>query len=111
MDTHGHGEASVTVNSIHARPQQHSSFCLVAQQSDTAVVSLQTGVAGIEGTLSIFGQLYILFMQNLDFQVGQVCVIFVLPPASIPILFPPTLCVPSYLVYIEWFTPFPPAPD
>lgn len=26
-------------------------------------------------------------------------------------LFSPTVQVPSHLAYIEWFTPFPPAPD
>ncbi|KAG2148538.1 hypothetical protein BD769DRAFT_1345746 [Suillus cothurnatus] len=47
----------------------------------------------------------------LGFCVGQVRAIFSLPPKSIQLLFPPTVNVPPHLAYIEWFTPFPSAPD
>jgi hypothetical protein len=34
-----------------------------------------------------------------------------LPLKSLPLLFPPTVQVPSHLAYIKWFSPFPLAPD
>ncbi|KAG2124860.1 hypothetical protein DEU56DRAFT_963130 [Suillus clintonianus] len=94
LDTRGHGDASVTLDSIHAKPQHHSGSRLVARRSDTALVDRMTGAPGLK-----------------DFRVGQVRAIFALPPTSIPMLFSPTVQVPSHLAYIEWFTPFPPAPD
>ncbi|KAG2335638.1 hypothetical protein BDR05DRAFT_978923 [Suillus weaverae] len=48
---------------------------------------------------------------NVDFRVGQVRVMFTFPPKSIPLLFPPMVHLPTHLAYVEWFTPFPPAPD
>ncbi|KAG1816374.1 uncharacterized protein BJ212DRAFT_1446932 [Suillus subaureus] len=45
------------------------------------------------------------------FSVGQVQVIFSLPPKSLQLLFPPTVNIPPHLAYIKWFTPFPSAPD
>ncbi|KAG2124671.1 hypothetical protein DEU56DRAFT_963354 [Suillus clintonianus] len=94
LDTRGHGDASVTLDSIHAKPQHHSGSRLVAQRSDTALVDRMTGAPGLK-----------------DLRVGQVRAIFALPPTSILMLFSPTVQVPSHLAYIEWFTLFPPAPD
>ncbi|KAG1894947.1 uncharacterized protein F5891DRAFT_960765 [Suillus fuscotomentosus] len=52
-----------------------------------------------------------LLTDSLGFSVGQVRVIFSLPPKSLQLLFPPTVNIPPHLAYIEWFTPFPPALD
>ncbi|KAG2081953.1 hypothetical protein BD769DRAFT_1633506 [Suillus cothurnatus] len=69
---------------------------LIDCQSDTVLVSLckDSVTNDLEG-----------------FCVGQVRAIFSLPPKSIQLLFPPTVNVPPHLAYIEWFTPFPSAPD
>ncbi|KAG1810188.1 uncharacterized protein HD556DRAFT_1428325 [Suillus plorans] len=98
VDTCDHGDATVTLDSVHARPQQSSGSSPLARRSDTALVSLGPNTdivsAGIQG-----------------FRVGQVRVIFALPPKSLPLLLPPTVQVPKHLAYIEWFTPFSSAPD
>ncbi|KAG2080267.1 hypothetical protein BD769DRAFT_1634235 [Suillus cothurnatus] len=47
----------------------------------------------------------------LGFCISQIQAILSLPPKSIQLLFPPTVSVPPHLAYIEWFTPFPSAPD
>ncbi|KAG1730425.1 uncharacterized protein EDB91DRAFT_1239108 [Suillus paluster] len=100
VDARRHGDATVTLDSVHARPQRNSgSQSPLARRSDTALVGLGPDTndvvsAGTEG-----------------FRVGQVRAIFALPSKSIPLLFPPTIWVPNHLAYIEWFTPFPPAPD
>ncbi|KAG2123739.1 hypothetical protein DEU56DRAFT_745168 [Suillus clintonianus] len=40
IDAHGHGEAHVTLDSVHSKPQQRLGSRLVAHRSDTALVSL-----------------------------------------------------------------------
>ncbi|KAG2160171.1 uncharacterized protein EDB93DRAFT_1237363 [Suillus bovinus] len=98
VDTRDHGDTTVTLDSVHARPQQSSGSSPLACRSDTALVSLGPNTdivsAGIQG-----------------FRVGQVRVIFALPPKSLLLLVPPTVQVPKHLAYIEWFTPFSSAPD
>ncbi|KAK7689551.1 hypothetical protein QCA50_007343 [Cerrena zonata] len=45
------------------------------------------------------------------YRVAQVEVIFSLSKASISASFPPSIQVPQYLAYVEWFTLFPKAPE
>lgn len=68
LDTRGHGEASVTLDSIHAKPHQRSGSRLVARQSDTALVDQRTGAPGLKSMC--FDQLlyYVLLITGM-----QVC--------------------------------------
>ncbi|KAG1733447.1 hypothetical protein EDB19DRAFT_2001708 [Suillus lakei] len=98
VDARGHGDATATLDSVHARPQRSSGSGLRPRRSDTALVSIggnpDVVSGGIEGV-----------------RVGQVRVIFSLPSKSVPLLFPPTVKVPTHFAYIEWFEPFASAPD
>ncbi|KAG2154472.1 uncharacterized protein EDB93DRAFT_1320123 [Suillus bovinus] len=78
IDSRGHGNTTVTLDSVHARPRRSSGTHPLARRSDTALVSLGPDTdavsAGIQG-----------------FRVGQVRAVFALPAKSIPLLFPPTV--------------------
>ncbi|KAG2158664.1 uncharacterized protein EDB93DRAFT_1237945 [Suillus bovinus] len=94
VDARGHGNAHVTLDSVHAKPQRKFGSRVIAHRSDTALVRLGANSKDLR-----------------EFRVGQVQVIFTLPPKSIPLLFPPTIHLPTHFAYVEWFTPFSPAPD
>ncbi|KAG1886895.1 uncharacterized protein F5891DRAFT_1200490 [Suillus fuscotomentosus] len=94
VDACDHGEARVTLDCVHAKPQRRLGSRLVAHQSNTALVRLGADTHDLQGL-----------------RVGQIQVIFSLPPKSIPLFFPPMVRVPTHLAYVEWFTPFSPAPD
>ncbi|KAG2136520.1 uncharacterized protein EDB93DRAFT_1303272 [Suillus bovinus] len=96
IDTGGLNKEHVTLDSVHAKPQQKLGSRLIHRRSDTVFICL--GEDSVTNDLEGFG-------------VGQVRVIFSLPPKSLQLLFPPTVNIPPHLAYIEWFTPFPSAPD
>ncbi|KAG1746060.1 hypothetical protein EDD22DRAFT_981986 [Suillus occidentalis] len=93
VDARGHSDATATLDSVHARPQCNSGSSLRPRRSDTAL----DGVTHSR--------------LNLGVHVGQVRVIFSLPSKSVPLLFSPTVKVPTHFAYIEWFEPFTSAPD
>ncbi|KAG1843444.1 hypothetical protein F4604DRAFT_1884612 [Suillus subluteus] len=102
VDARGHGDATATLDSVHARPQWSSGSSLQPRRSDTALVSI-CGNPDVDGVTHS--------RLNLGVHIGQVRVIFSLPSKSVPLLFPPTVEVPTHFAYIEWFEPFTSAPD
>ncbi|KAG0695861.1 hypothetical protein DFH29DRAFT_1005042 [Suillus ampliporus] len=93
VDARGHGDATVTLDSVHARPQQRSGSGLLPRHSDTVLVNLGANTEAISAGIEAF-------------HVGQVWAVFSLPSKSLPLLFLPTDQVPSHLAYIEWFSLF-----
>jgi len=49
VDACGHGEAHVTLDSVHAKPRQRLGSRLVAHRSDTALVSLGANTNDLQG--------------------------------------------------------------
>ena len=48
---------------------------------------------------------------DIDYRIGQIHVIFSLPPKVQAALFPSNITPYQYLAYIDWFTKFPENPD
>ncbi|KAG2126326.1 uncharacterized protein EDB93DRAFT_1243842 [Suillus bovinus] len=98
IDARGHGNTTITLNSVYARPQQRSGSGPLPCCSDTVLVNLGGNTEAISAGIETF-------------HIGQVRAVFSLPLKSLLLLFPPTVQVPSHLAYIKWFLPFPLAPD
>ncbi|KAG1734654.1 hypothetical protein EDD22DRAFT_982451 [Suillus occidentalis] len=98
IDAHGHGNATVTLDSVHTRPQWRLGSGLLPRHSDTVLVNLGVNTEAVSAGIEAL-------------RVCQVRVVFSLPSKSLPLLFPPTVQVPSHLAYIEWFSLFALAPD
>ncbi|KAF8840735.1 hypothetical protein BDN67DRAFT_902984 [Paxillus ammoniavirescens] len=95
VDSLGRQDESITMDAIHAQPQQKDrQGRAVPGRFDTALVNLgEGGETGVEG-----------------YRVGQVRVIFAIPPTARNLMFGATE-VPLHLVYVEWFSPFPASPE
>ncbi|KAG1759185.1 hypothetical protein EDD22DRAFT_981132 [Suillus occidentalis] len=92
VDARGHGDATATLDSVHARPQCNSESSLWPHHSDTALYRRYVSPP--------------LFAKD-----GVTHIIFSLPSKSVPLLFSPTVKVPTHFAYIEWFEPFTSVPD
>ncbi|KAG1802364.1 hypothetical protein EV424DRAFT_1351759 [Suillus variegatus] len=73
VDARGHGNTTITLDSVHARPQRRSGSGLLPCRSDTVLVNLGANTEAISTGIEVQ--------------------------------------VPSHLAYIEWFSPFPLAPN
>ncbi|KAG1828883.1 hypothetical protein DFJ58DRAFT_719762 [Suillus subalutaceus] len=94
VDARGHGDATATLDSVHARPQCNSGSSLRPRRSDTAL----DGVTHSR--------------LNLGVRVGQVRVIFSLPSKSVPLLvFANSQGFPLTSLTSNGFEPFTSAPD
>ena len=69
------------------------------------------GSIGVQGMLRIYIHEFILTMfKRIGYRLGRVRVIFSIAPRHISSLFPNN-APPTYLAYVEWFTPFTEKPE
>ena len=103
---------SEIVDAVHARPERRDSRGrIVPSHFDTVLIKGQDQTG--QGNKGMLFPLKFYFINGYTGpRVAQVRVIFQIPSAAIPMVFPsPETTVPTHLAYVKWFSPMSTTPD